>query len=80
MQTRLIRTFIAALLAVAMPVFAVTNGPKHKDPAPSSSKANQESSTKDAKKSKQEKPKQLQRENRKDSDKEFDRVLQGIYG
>ena len=80
MQARPIRTLVAALLAVAMPVFAVSNGPKHKDPAPGSSKANQESSAKDAKKSKQEKPKQLPREDRKDSDKEFDRVLQGIYG
>ena len=80
MQTRLVRTFVAVLLAVAMPVFAVTNGPKHKAPAPASSKGNQDSSTKDAKKSKQEKPKQLQREDRKENDKEFDRVLQGIYG
>ena len=80
MQARLIRTLVAALLAVAMPVFAVTSGPKHKDPVRAASKANQDSSTKDAKKSKQEKPKQLQREDRKDSNKEFDRVLQGIYG
>jgi hypothetical protein len=78
MKTALIRLLTLATLATSMSCFAVTEDSKH-DAAPNTAAAKQEGcndSAKHAKKQKQEKKTQGD----DPSEKDFDRLLMGIYG
>jgi len=80
MKTALIRVLAIATLASSMSAFAATDEPKHNDAATTS--ANQHDgcpeSAGHAKKQKNAKPRRG--DDRTEQEKEFDRLLMGMYG
>jgi hypothetical protein len=80
MKTALIRVLAIATLASSMSAFAATDEPKHDDAATASAKQQDgcPESSSHAKKQKNAKPRRG--DDRTEQEKEFDRLLMGMYG
>jgi hypothetical protein len=81
MKTALIRVLAIATLASSMSAFAATGEPKHDDAATASATKQQDGcpeSAGHAKKQKNAKPRRG--DDRTEQEKEFDRLLMGMYG
>ena len=78
MKTALIRVLAIATLASSMSAFAATDEPKHNDAATAKQQDGCPESSGHAKKQKNAEPRRG--DDRTEQEKEFDRVLMGIYG
>ena len=80
MKTALIRTLAIATLATSISAFAATDEPKHNDAATSASNQQAGCAERTAQGKKQKKATKPQSDEQINNEKEFDRVLRGIYG
>lgn len=81
MKTALIRVLAIATLATSMSAFAATDEPKHNDATTASSAKQQDECPESAGHSKKQKNAKPRRANeRTEQEKEFDRLLMGMYG
>ncbi len=80
MKTALIRVLTIATLATSMSAFAATEEPKHNDAATTTAQQQNgcPESAGHAKKQKNAKPRRV--DERTEQEKEFDRLLMGMYG
>ena len=79
MKTALIRVLAIATLATSMSAFAASDEPKHNNPATASAKQ-QDGCPESAGHAKKQKKAKTQRDEQINNEKEFDRILLGIYG
>ncbi|HEX3095378.1 MAG TPA: hypothetical protein VHW72_22250, partial [Candidatus Angelobacter sp.] len=81
MKTALIRILTIATLATSMSAFAATGEPKHNDAAATSASDQQAGCPESAGHSKKQKNAKPRRgDDRTEQEKEFDRLLMGMYG
>jgi len=80
MKTALIRILAIATLATSMSAFAATDEPKHNDAATTSAKQQDGCPESAGHAKKQENAKPRRGDDRTEQEKEFDRLLMGIYG
>lgn len=81
MKTALIRVLAIATLASSMSAFAATDEPKHNDAAATSASDQQAGCAADTHKGKKQKNAKPRRgDDRTEQEKEFDRLLMGMYG
>jgi hypothetical protein len=81
MKTALVRILTLATLATSISAFAATDEPKHNDAAAASTSSQQQGCaayTQKDKKQKNAKPRH--NDDRTEQEKEFDRLLMGMYG
>jgi len=80
MKTALIRVLAIATLASSMSAFAATDEPKHDDAATTSAKQQDGCPESAGHSKKQKNAKPRRGDDRTEQEKEFDRLLMGMYG
>lgn len=79
MKTTMLRLFALMALATSMSCFAATDDSKH-DAAPNASSAKQQEGCKHSAKHEKKQKQEKQNQNSDQQEKDFDRLLMGIYG
>jgi hypothetical protein len=80
MKTALVRILTIATLASSISAFAATDEPKNDNAANASAAKQQDGCAANPHKEKKQKKAKLQRDDRTEQEKEFDRLLMGMYG